>query len=188
MTGIGRFLARPSVSVLPRVTTKVRLCVGLAVVSRTYSLDKLYFQIAFLCLFIPGSTGFYLWRRNKKNGNATLTMRRSIGRSASEWCLPGRKYAIVTFNRSGAAARHGITRCPNSIIQSRELKPSCSALGRVAVISTDRYGSSLVGRRLTHWPGPRRALKCRALQGSFVELLPNLSGVVLDYSVNVLEL
>ena len=66
MTGIGRFLARPSVSVLPCVTTKVRLCVGLAVVSRTYSLDKLYFQIAFLCLFIPGSTGFYLWRRNKK--------------------------------------------------------------------------------------------------------------------------
>ena len=71
----------------------------------------LYFQIAFLCLVALGSTGFYLWRRNKKE------LHRNADDEAERWAFrermareAGRKNASVTLRKSGAASRPGIMR------------------------------------------------------------------------------
>ena len=41
----------------------------------------LYFQIAFLCLLVLGSTGFYLWRRNKRE------LQRNADNEAEYWAF-----------------------------------------------------------------------------------------------------
>ena len=78
----------------------------------------LYFQIAFLCLLVLGSTGFYLWRRNK------LELQRNADNEAEYWAFrermarsweEDRQRDLEKVRRSFEAWDHAMTKLHDSI-------------------------------------------------------------------------
>lgn len=78
----------------------------------------LYFQIAFLCLVVLGSAGFYLWRRNKKE------RQRSADNEAEYWAFrermarsweEERQRDLEKVRRSFDAWDHAMTKLYDSI-------------------------------------------------------------------------
>ena len=78
----------------------------------------LYFQIAFLCLVVSGSTKFYLWRRNKMelqrnpdNEAEYLAFRERMARSWEE----ERRRDLEKIRRSFETWDHAMTKLHDSI-------------------------------------------------------------------------
>ncbi|MFL2502207.1 MAG: hypothetical protein ACJ0Q1_04735 [Luminiphilus sp.] len=78
----------------------------------------LYFKIAFLCLVVLGSTGFYLWRRNNKELQASAdneaeywAFRERMARSWEE----DRQRDLEKIRRSFEAWDHAMTKLHDSI-------------------------------------------------------------------------
>jgi len=78
----------------------------------------LYFQIAFLCLLVLGSIGFYLWRRNKRelqrnpdNESECWALRERMARSWEE----ERQRDLEKVRRSFEAWDHAMTKLHDSI-------------------------------------------------------------------------
>ena len=78
----------------------------------------LYFQIAFLCLLVLGSTGFYLWRRNKRE------LQRNADNEAEYWAFrermarsweEERQRDLEEVRRSFEAWDHAMTKLHDSI-------------------------------------------------------------------------
>ena len=78
----------------------------------------LYFQIAFLCLLFLGPTGFYIWRRNKRE------LQRNADNEAEYWAFrermarswkEERQRDLEKVRRSFEAWDHAVTKSHDSV-------------------------------------------------------------------------